>query len=210
MKKRRHQSIFPGIATVDVCLNLVLVFAVLAKLSTTAVSTKNVEQKKAAPTSALYILKVEWSGESKSDVDTYVADSDKHLVYFKRLNDGLMFLDHDCTGSESNTVTLPTGEVVKTAMNEETVELRGTTPIPGEYICNVQMYALRETSPVKVSVALYKTSGGDDMKVHSEMITLTDRGEEKTAFRFTLMKDGSVVDVNHMQKRFVGPGGGEM
>ncbi len=206
--KTRNQSSFPGIATVDFCLNLVLVFAVLAKLSTTAVNTKQAEQKKSVPTTALYLIKVEWPGNSQSDVDTYVSDPDNRLVYFRRLSDGLMILDHDCTGSASNTVTLPSGEVVTTAMNEETVEIRGTSVIPGEYIANVQMYAMRDTTPVKVSVSLYKTAGGDDVKVHDEMVQLSKRGEEKTAFRFTLMKDGDVVDINHMQKRFVGATGG--
>jgi hypothetical protein len=156
----------------------------------------------------MYIIRVEWPGDSESDVDTYVSDPDKHLVYFRRLSDGMMVLDHDCTGATSNTVKLPNGEVVKTALNEETVEIRGV--IPGEYITNVQMYSIRDQVPVKISVALYKTTGGDSMKIHDEMISLKDKGEEKTAFRFTLMKDGSVVDINKMQKRFVGPGGGEM
>jgi hypothetical protein len=205
--KVRNQSSFPGIATVDFCLNLVLVFAVLAKLSSTAVQTKQVEQKKSAPTNALYMIKVEWAGDAKSDVDTYVADPDKHLVYFKRLSDGLMVLDHDDTGQLSNQVTLSNGEVVQSALNEETVELRGQV-VPGEYVCNVQMYAMRDPTPVKVSISLYKTSGSDDMKVHNEIIVLSKKGQEATAFRFTLMKDGDVVDVNRLQKRFVGPNGG--
>ncbi len=205
--KERNQSSFPGIATVDFCLNLVLVFAVLAKLSTTAVQTKQVEQKKSAPTNALYLIKVEWPGNSQSDVDTYVSDPDKHLVYFRRLSDGLMVLNHDDTGQLSNMVTLTNGEVVQSALNEETVELRGQV-VPGEYVCNIQMYAMRDPVPVKVSVSLYKTSGSDDMKVHDEMIELSQRGQEVTAFRFTLMKNGDVVDINRMQKRFVGSTGG--
>jgi hypothetical protein len=200
----RNKSEFPGIATVDFCLNLVLVFAVLAKLSSVEAKPKETEEKKTAPTAALYLIKVEWPGDSRSDVDTYVSDPDHHLVYFRRLADGLMTLDHDDTGLDSNTVTLPDGEVVTAAMNEETVEIRGTTVIPGEYVANVQMYAMRDRDPVKVSITLYKTAGSEDLKVHDQVVELSTRGQEVTAFRFTLMKDGSVVDINRMPKKFVG------
>jgi hypothetical protein len=49
---------------------------------------------------------VVWSGESDDDVDTYVSDPLAHLVFFKRLQDGLMNLDRDDTGSSSNMIAI--------------------------------------------------------------------------------------------------------
>jgi hypothetical protein len=205
-KPSSHQ--YPGIATVDFCINLVLVFAVLLKLSVAAINAKAVVDVKASPPNAtLYIIKVQWAGTSQSDVDTYVGDPIGGLVYFRRLSEHFMVLDHDDTGMDSNTVTLPSGEVVKSELNSETVEIRGL--IPGEYTANVMLYSLRgEDGPVKTAVTLYKVAGGDDIKVHDETVLLKKRGDEQTAFRFTLNKAGDVLDINRMQKRFVGVPGG--
>ena len=123
MKKRGE---FPGIATVDVCINLVLVFAVLLKLSLLAINVESAESaQKRLKSNALFLIKVVWAGESDDDVDTYVSDPLSHLVFFKRLQDGLMNLDRDDTGSSNNLITLPDGRVVKSAYNEEQVEIRG-------------------------------------------------------------------------------------
>ena len=130
---------FTGIATVDVMINLVLVFAVLLRLSIMIANTE-AAQKKQAHTSAnaLYLVTVVWPGESNDDVDTYVRDPVGHLVYFRRLQDGLMCLTRDDTGADSNNITLPDRRVVKSEINKETVEIRGV--IEGEYIVNCHMY----------------------------------------------------------------------
>ena len=187
----------------DVCINLMLVFAVLLRLSVAASQSAHVESKTTASTHALYIVKVEWNSQSQDDVDTYAQDPLKHLVFFRRLADGLMVLEHDDTGMNSNTVTLPSGEKVVSAFNEEIVDIKGI--IPGsEYIINVQMYSKRDPNPTSVEVELDKVAGGSNVKVHDETVVLKERGDEQTAFRFTLLPDGTVVDINRLQTRFVG------
>ena len=193
MPKDKPRSDFPGVAMIDVMIGMMLCFAVLLQLNTAAVK---VEQ--AGITShELFKIKVEWSGDSQDDVDTYVADPDGHLVYYKRLQDGLMALERDDTGATSNTVKLPTGEVVRSAFNEEVVDIRGI--IPGEYVVNLHMYRKVSSEPILASVALYKGS----IKAHEETVTLASHGDEKTAFRFTLTKDGDVVDINTLPKELV-------
>ncbi len=186
---------------VDVYLVLMLVFLVISRLEVAAITNVN-PPKSTTSTHALYLIKVEWSGQSQDDVDTYVQDPLKHLVFFKRLADGVMRLDHDDTGMDSNIVTLPSGEKVVSAFNSETVEIMGV--VPGEYVTNVQMYSKRDSNPTSISVELDKVAGGDNVKVHDETVILKERGDEQTAFRFTLLQDGQVVDINRMQTRFVG------
>ena len=193
MKKRGE---FPGIATVDVCINLVLVFAVLLKLSLLAINVQSAESaQKRVKSNALFLIKVVWPGESDDDVDTYVSDPVSHLVFFKRLQDGLMNLDRDDTGSSSNMVTLPDGRVVKSAYNEEQVEIRGI--VEGEYIVNVHMYRKASPTPTKVIVTLYKVAEGEDVQIHEKVLTLAEQ-QEKTAFRFTLTRSGEVADINEL------------
>jgi hypothetical protein len=199
MKKRGE---FPGIATVDVCINLVLVFAVLLKLSLLAINVESAESaQKRLKSNALFLIKVVWPGESDDDVDTYVGDPLSHLVFFKRLQDGLMNLDRDDTGSSNNLITLPDGRVVKSAYNEEQAEIRGI--IEGEYIVNVHMYRKATPTPTKVIVTLYKVAEGEDVQIHERVLTLAEQRQEETAFRFTLTRSGEVADINELPKSLI-------
>ena len=201
----RNRGEFPGIATVDVCINLVLVFAVLLKLSLLAINVESAESaQKRLKSNALFLIKVAWAGESDDDVDTYVSDPLSHLVFFKRLQDGLMNLDRDDTGSNNNMITLPDGRVVKSAYNEEQVEIRGI--IEGEYIVNVHMYRKATPTPTKVIVTLYKVAEGEDVQVHERVLTLAQQQQEETAFRFTLTKNEEVADINELPKSLIQSG----
>ena len=201
----RKRGEFPGIATVDVCINLVLVFAVLLKLSLLAINVESAEStQKRLKSNALFLIKVVWPGESDDDVDTYVSDPLAHLVFFRRLQDGLMNLDRDDTGSSNNLITLPDGRVVKSAYNEEQVEIRGI--IEGEYIVNVHMYRKATPTPTKIIVTLYKVAEGEDVQIHERVLTMAMQQQEETAFRFTLTNNGGVADINELPKRFIQSG----
>jgi len=198
--KRRGE--FPGIATVDVCINLVFVFAVLLKLSLLAMNVQSSESmQKRLKSDALFLIKVAWAGESNDDVDTYVSDPLSHLVSFKRLQDGLMNLNRDDTGSNSNMITLPDGRVVKSAYNEERVEIRGI--IEGEYVVNLHMYRKAIRIPTKVIVTLFRVAEGEDVQVHERVLALAEQGQEMTAFRFTLTKSGEVADINELPRSLI-------
>jgi hypothetical protein len=195
--KRRGE--FPGIATVDVCINLVLVFAVLLRLSIVMINAE--QQKNQLQNHGAFLVKINWPGESNDDVDLYVADPLNQIVYFRQKQIGLMSLDRDDTGHQQNMVTLPDGRVVQSQFNEEQVNIRGI--VEGEYVVNVHMYRKSDSRPTKVEVVLFKSNGGDNMEVHKQVVTLSAERQEETAFRFTLTKDGGVVDVNRLPRRFV-------
>jgi hypothetical protein len=92
-----------------------------------------------------------------------------------------MNLDRDDTGSSNNMITLPDGRVVKSAYNEEQVEIRGL--IEGEYIINLHMYRKASPVPTKVIVTLYKVADGEDAQIHERVLTLAEQRQEETAFR---------------------------
>lgn len=186
----------------DICLNLMLVFAVLLRLSVMAINAESKPSNPSLSTHALYVIQMAWDGQSKDDIDLYVSDPAKHLVFFRRMSDGMMTLERDDTGLESNTVTLPTGEVVSSPYNEEQVDIKGV--IPGEYVIACQLYAMRSPEPVTAAITLFRIVNGGAVKVHDESVALKDKGDEVTAFRFTLLSDGTVVDINRLQKKFTG------
>lgn len=192
---RRGQ--FPGAATVDFLLNLVLVYVVINYLSLINVNTQS---QNSVNTAALLVVLVEWSGTSYDDVDTYVQDGAKHLVYFKRLQDGLMNLERDDTGAANNEVTAPDGTKVKSAINQERVDIRGN--VPGEYVVNIHMYRKSDSTPTPVSVTLFKMGQTVETLRRADLV-LKEQGQEQTAFRFTLSKNGDVNEFNTLQKKFV-------
>jgi hypothetical protein len=199
----KNRGVFPGIATVDVLLSLLFVFLILLELSLLTINAEDVKQNiEHLKSTNLFVIKVDWSGDSKDDVDTYIGDSYKHLVYFRRLQDGFMTLERDDTGQDSNTLTLPDGRRVVAANNEEVVDIRGI--LEGEYTINVHMYHKASDTPTKVIVSLYKIADNQDVLVHQKVLTLTFNGEEQTAFRFTLTRNGEVVDVNELREKFIG------
>jgi len=182
---------FPGIAMIDVCLTLVVAFIVISMLS---IMNASVQAQKNIQSDGLYVILVEWPGTSTDDVDTYVQDPARHLVYFRRLQDGLMNLERDDTGANSNEITAPDGTKVRSAINQERVDIRGV--LPGEYTVNLHLYRGAGTP---VSVTLYKMSSITET-IHKADLMLTEEGQEKTAFRFTLTKNGDVTDINTLQK----------
>jgi hypothetical protein len=194
---------FPGIPTVDFLLGLVVVFVVLFQLSLVVANDDAAKAKQEhLKNASLYLIKMSWPGDSDDDVDLYVCDPSHHLVFFKTLQSGLLSLDRDDTGRGSNTVSLPDGRQVISAWNEERVTVRGI--IEGEYIVNVHMYRKSCSTPTKVEVSLYKTDSSEDIMVHQKVVTLSAERQEETAFRFTLTKDGNIVDINELPKSFVG------
>src|SRR4029077_15996732 len=118
--------------------------------------------------------------------------------FFKTMQSGLLSLDRDDTGRGSNTFSLPDGRKGTSAWNEERVTIRGI--VEGEYIVNVHMDRKSSSAPTKVEVSLYKTDSSEDIMVHQKVVTLSAERQEETAFRFTLMKDGNVVDINELPK----------
>jgi hypothetical protein len=187
---------------IDVFAVLMLIFLVISRLEVAAIKQIASPPKASLSTHALYVLKVEWSGQSLDDVDTYLRDPLKNICFFRRLSAGLMRLDHDDTGKDSNEIKLPNGETVTSAFNSEMISIMGIAE--GEYVANVHLYTSRDAEPVKVDVGLYKTTANDSVKVHDEAVTLKDRGDEVTAFRFTLDRDGNVYNINRLQIKFVG------
>ena len=114
---------------------------------------------------------------------------------FMRREQGLMHLDRDDLGKSNDIVQTPLGPIVHPE-NKEIVTLRGY--MPGEYIVNVHMYTRNsEELTTEVYVQLDKVNPVFKTVILKK-VTLGDRGDEKTAFRFVLDKDGKVTEVNYL------------
>ncbi len=191
------------LALADLFNSLVVIFLFLLTLSVAAINIENKRSDASAPKDTAYLIKLLWPGESASDLDLYVSGPGDRLVYFKRLQDGLISLERDDTGSASNIVHLPDGSTVKSAENQENVDIRGGV-VAGEYIVNVQAYHMKG-DPIQAEVDLYRMAGGSGMPIHKQIIAFDHQGQEETAFRFTLLPSGEIVDINRLPKKLTQP-----
>ena len=151
--------------------------------------SKNVEAK------AEFIITVDWPQEYDDDIDVYVEDPEGHLVSFRRREDGLMHLDRDDLGHRNDTIETQFG-TVKYGENREIVTIRGI--IPGEYVVNIHAYKKEGSEPIPVTVVLDKINPFST--VVREVVEIRITGDEKTAFRFVLDKDGDIKSFNKLKK----------
>jgi uncharacterized protein YfaP (DUF2135 family) len=145
----------------------------------------------AIPTFGSYAVVMSWPGESRDDVDLHVEDPHGLDAYFASSTTRTMNLEHD---------TIPSYDVAGNEKNHhERTIVRAAEP--GEYIVNAQLYT-QVGPPAKVTVTLYRLRGADEQLATSSF-TLTNTGDERTAFRFRLNTAGDVVEINHLQKTLV-------
>ena len=189
MKRNYHTNL----AFLDLLFNTLLCFAALFSLAFILINpskkNKNVDAK------AEFIITVIWPSEMDDDVDTYVEDPEGNLIAFNRREQGLMHLDRDDTGLSFDTISTAFG-IVEYKENREMVTIRGY--VPGEYVVNVHMYTKREDKETPVTIILEKIN--PYKVVTGRNVVLKLRGDEKTAFRFTVDDEGKVIQTNQLEK----------
>lgn len=72
------------------------------------------------------LIIVNWSNDARVDVDTWVRDTEKHVIYYGNKEGGIVFLDRDDLGMTCSRDC------------EEIVSLRGTPA--GEYVVNLNLF----------------------------------------------------------------------
>ena len=193
MKKNYHSHL----SFLDLLFNTLLCFAALFLLSFLLINPSKNENN--VQSKADFIISVTWPPELDNDVDTYVRDPQGNLVGFMRREEGLMHLDRDDLGKSNDTIQTPFGPV-EYPENKELVTLRGY--MSGEYIVNIHMYTKRASAPqTEVTVQLDKLNPSIKTIIIKKVI-LKNNGDEKTAFRFILNKDGEVKEISELPISF--------
>ena len=189
MKRNYHTNL----AFLDLLFNTLLCFAALFSLAFILINPS--KKNKTVDAKAEFIITVIWPSEMDDDVDTYVEDQEGNLIAFNRREQGLMHLDRDDTGLSFDTISTSFG-IVKYKENREMVTIRGY--VPGEYVVNVHMYTKREDAETPVTIILEKIN--PYKVVTGRNVVLKLRGDEKTAFRFTVDDEGKVIQTNQLEK----------
>ena len=192
VKKRGNTDPFT-----DLVFNTLLGITFLLIVTMLFINPEN-KQGKINP-KAEYIITVSWSDWNPNDIDTWVESPRGDLVWFRNPEAGLMHLDRDDRGMLNDFIFV-NGEKVANPLNQEIVTIRGV--IPGEYVVNVHYYATEDHKPVPVQVKVEKVNPVLEVVYYGEVI-LAQQGDEKTAVRFKIAADGSVLATSSLAKHLV-------
>lgn len=199
---RRHKAFDFRTAYIDLLLNVLTGMIFLFVLTTLLIQPPK-KSDEGVKRDAEFIVDAEWNPDVDCDADLWVRDPSGQLVYFERKDSGYAHLERDNLGFKSNQVTDVTGKVLYTLkQNKETWVLRGK--VEGEFVVNMHLYACKVDGmpqnigvPMNLSIKLELTKVNPTVTtIHIKTIILEKVWGEKTAFTFTLDRDGNVVSID--------------
>ena len=192
-----------NVAFTDLLFNIVVGLAFLFLLAFILMNPiakdKDIEEK------SDYIIILTWDDESGDDIDLWMRDPLGNILSFRNREDAVMHLDRDDLGLSNDKVELPEGGYVYVYRNKEVASLRGTHP--GEYLVNVHVYNKKpwkdhSMRPSNIRIELIKLNPYDEI-TQAEFVG-SRRGQEFTAFHFTLDDDGEVIGIRDDRETLIG------
>jgi hypothetical protein len=194
LRNRRFSELDPFS---DLLFNALLAFVMLFAVALIAMNPK--AKTGVIDAKAEFIITVTWPDMNPDDIDTWVQDPGGNLVWFRAREGGMMHLDRDDRGMANDTIVV-NGQQVVNPLNQEVVTIRGFSP--GEYTVNVHYYESKDGKPVPVNVSVVKVNPRAEVVFYGS-VTLQRKGDEATAARFTVDRDGLVTGVNTLPKTLV-------
>ena len=192
-----------NVAFTDLLFNIVVGLAFLFLLAFILMNPiakeKDVEEK------SDFIIVLTWDDESGDDIDLWVRDPLGHILSFRNRGVGMMHLDRDDLGLSNDKVKGADGKIVYVYRNKEVVSLRGYSE--GTYLVNVHVYNKKLWKDGKmhrsnIKVELIKLNPYSEV-VQAEFVAV-GRGQEFTAFHFTLNADGEVIELSNDREPIIG------
>tara|TARA_Y100000310_G_scaffold100203_1_gene98065 strand:- start:1155 stop:1760 length:606 start_codon:yes stop_codon:yes gene_type:complete len=191
-----RRSYHSNTSFLDLLFNTLLVFAALFIISFLLISPPKKEGT--VEPKAEFLIVMTWPNTIDDDVDVYVEDPNEGIVFFKQQEVKLMHLDRDDVGLRGDGIMTPDG-LVQFTDNREVVTLRGYTA--GEYTVNIHMYSKKSKHPTPVKIEIVKINPYSIVSVTHW--SLTRKGQEETACRFTVSTDGDVISTSDLKKSLV-------
>ena len=192
-----------NVAFTDLLFNIVVGLAFLFLLAFILMNPiakdKDIEEK------SDFIIILTWDDESGDDIDLWVRDPLGHILSFRNRGVGMMHLDRDDLGLSNDKVQGPDGKVVYVYRNKEVVSLRGFSE--GTYLVNAHVYNKKPWKDGKqhrsnIKIELIKLNPYSEV-AQAEFVGI-GRGQEFTAFHFTLNADGEVIKLSSEREPLIG------
>ena len=192
-----------NVAFTDLLFNIVVGLAFLFLLAfilmNPVAKEKDVEEK------SDFIIVMTWDDDSGDDIDLWVRDPLGNILSFRNRGVGMMHLDRDDLGLSNDKVKGPDGKIQYVYRNKEVVSLRGYHA--GTYLVNAHVYNKKPWKDGKqhrsnIHVELIKLNPYQE--VAQAQFLAVGRGQEFTAFHFTLDIDGKVIEMSDERTPLIG------
>ena len=192
-----------NVAFTDLLFNIVVGLAFLFLLA--FILMNPVSKEKDVEEKSDFIIVMTWDDESGDDIDLWVRDPQGNIVSFRNRGVGIMHLDRDDLGLSNDKVQGPDGKTIYVYRNKEVVSLRGF--VEGTYLVNAHVYNKKPWKDGKqhrsnIKVELIKLNPYSEV-AQAKFIGI-GRGQEFTAFHFTLDKDGKVIKLIDDTEKLIG------
>ena len=192
------------IAYVDLLLLMVGLFAVLMIVAWLQMSDA---KKSGISMPAEYVIRMTWPDDAYDDIDLHLLLPSGRQVNFQTKDVEYATLDRDDLGLAGSDLYMVNGKPTAVFKNYEVITLRAI--VPGSYAANVHVFSKRDGGvtylgaywppktvlPYPVHVSLERINPRVQMVVERD-VTMTELGEQRTAFAFRIQDDGTVVDVD--------------
>ncbi len=181
----------------DLLFNILLIFTFLFLVTIVflnpPVKTGTIDLK------AEYVITVKWPDHNPDDIDVWVENPEKRLVWFRNTDDGFMHLDRDDRGITNDLMYLD-GQRVVNPINQEVVTIRRV--VPGEYTVNLHYYKSNTGEPVMSELTLARVNPKFKILFYGKTL-LEKAGDEKTVVRFHLSSNHTISEMNTLYKSLV-------
>lgn len=192
-------------AFVDLLLCMVGLFAAL--FIVTMLQMNPVAKKAGVDMPAEFVLRMTWPDQAFDDIDMHLLLPTGKMVNFANKDVDFATLDRDDLGlAGSDLYVDPKGNSVAVFKNQEVTTIRAL--VPGKYVVNLHVYTVRNEFayngtayqskaplPYKAHVSLEKMNPRVSTIVEVD-VPLSEWGEQKTAFEFTVNEAGDVIKVD--------------
>ena len=192
-----------NVAFTDLLFNIVVGLAFLFLLAFILMNPiakeKDIEEK------SDFIIVMTWEDESGDDIDLWVRDPLGNILSFRNRGVGFMHLDRDDLGLSNDKVMGADGKTKYVYRNKEVASLRGYHA--GTYLVNAHVYNKKRWKDNKmrrsnIKIELIKLNPFREV-AQAEFIAV-GRGQEFTAFHFTLDADGKVIKLSDEREPMIG------
>jgi hypothetical protein len=215
MKKRTHHNSRYGenIAFLDLLFNIMLAFVFLFVVAFVLI---NNNQKKTIEPKAEMMIILTWPDYAADDIDIWLQHPNGQPIWWMNKNGGLVNLERDDLGLPNDITTTPDGYIKINPINREVIIFRGL--VPGVYQANVHVFAKRGPDlrmsreqidkivplPYKVQVELVRLNPAYQSVTKVELL-LEQQGQELSAFGFTILPDGTIANIDNVERKFAAP-----
>jgi len=193
-----HKTYYNQTSMLDLLFNTLVGFVFLFVMAFLLINP--ITEKHNVRTNAEYIISLTWPDDNKNDIDVWLEDPAGHLLWFRAKDVGLMHLDRDDLGWDSDKITLADGSEISYDHNQEIVTIRGF--IPGEWTLNVHWYKEKCKKKAEVLVQFSKLNPSVKLLL-SKRITFKEEWEEITVSRFTMSRKGDITNWDTLPKKLV-------